>query len=355
MIEEVLRFERLLTDNFELDDLQATRIVIAATVSHKSRWSEMLWLRIIGASGTGKTEFLRTLVAQEGYCVTMESLTAGAIRRGFVTKKDGEIQPTLLQRLNGKLVITKEFASMLTKDMDSQKEIFGLLRSVYDGELDADYGSEQGHLHQATHFDWILGSTAYIDKVRSIEYLLGSRFVDIHWESPAEREMAVVKAIMNDGDLELIRGKLARAMADIIASAEGVPKPRLDYVPEMANISASLRSPVERNYRTMEIEDLPEVELGTRMGQALSRIAGGLLMIGVQEEGIKPYLNRIILNSMTRIRSAVVRAQMAGLTKQSEIAARLNVSQGTVSRVLEDMKVLGWKDEWLDILNGRDK
>ncbi len=346
MIEEVERFEDLLTSNFEVDDLQAVELVIATAVSHKLKWSEMLWLRIIGASGSGKTELLRTL-SYEPYSVTMESITAGAIRRGFVIKKNGEKEMTLLKRLDGKLVITKEFASMLTKDMDAQKEIFGLLRSVYDGSLDADYGSEQGHLHQETHFDWILGSTSYIDKVRSIEYLLGSRFIDLRWESPLHRLKALDKAQDNDGNLELIRGKLARAMADILESTVEVPKVRLAYISRLANIASILRSPVERNSRTMEIEDLPDPELGTRMGQALARIARGLVMIGVAEADIKPYLVRVVLNSMTRIRAAVIQAWMDGITKQIEIAARLTVSQGTVSRVIEDIKVLGWNEAWL--------
>lgn len=351
MIEEVSRFEELLTEHFEVDDLQATELVIATAVSHKLQWSEMLWFRIIGASGTGKTELLRTLAGLEPYCVTMESITPGAIRRGWVPDKKGELTQTLLQRLNGKLVITKEFASMLTKNMDTQKEIFGLLRSVYDGTLDADYGSEQGYLHQTTYFDWILGSTSYIDKVRNIEYLLGSRYIDLHWESPNNRERAMDKAIYNDGTLNIIRAKLSRAMADIIDSVVEVPKVKLSYIPKLADIVATLRSPVERDAKS-EIVDLPEVELGTRMAQALSRVARGLVMIGVAEKDIKPYLKRLVFNSMTRIRAAVIRTWISGVSKQAEIAARLDVSQGTISRVVEDIKVLGWQDAWLDVLSG---
>jgi hypothetical protein len=354
MIPEVERFEGLLTEYFEIDDLVAAEIVIAAAVSHKARWSEMLWLRIIGASGSGKTELLRTL-SFIPYVVTMESITAGAIRRGYVGDKKDKVAETLLQRLNGKLAITKEFASMLTKDLDAQKEIFGLLRSVYDGSLDADYGSEQGYLHQETFFDWILGSTSYIDKVRNIEYLLGSRFIDLHWESPIDETRAVAKAVYNDGELELIRGKLGRAMADIVDATGEVSRPKLGYINELATIAAHLRSPVERDRMSREVEDLPEIELGTRMGQALSRIATGLLMVGVAEAGIKPYLNRLVLNSMTRIRAKVIKAWANGCTSQKEVAAYVGASEGAISRVCEDIRLLGWRDKWLDILNGGEQ
>lgn len=354
MLKEVEQFEHLLTRYFELDDLQATRIVIAAAVSHKTVWNEMLWLRIIGASGSGKTELLRTLL-KIPYAVPMETITAGAIRRGWIDpKKKKEDQEMLLERLNGKLAITKEFASMLTKDLNAQKEIFGLLRSVYDGSLDADYGSAQGHLHQASSFDWILGSTPYIDKVRNIEYLLGSRFIDLHWESPTDRLAAVGKARDNDGMLDIIRGQLEDSMGAIVEASKEVPMPPFGYIDALADIVAVLRSPVERDRRTREIEDLPSIELGTRMGQALSRIAKGLLMIGVAEGDIKPYVIRLVFNSMARIRAAVIKAWVSGVDKQKEIAARLGVSEGTVSRVIEDIRVLGWKDEWLDILISPD-
>jgi DNA-binding NarL/FixJ family response regulator len=141
-------------------------------------------------------------------------------------------------------------------------------------------------------------------------------------------------------------------MADIIDMAEDIPKVKLGYIAGMADIAARMRSPVERNARTMDIEDLPEIELGTRMGQALSRVAKGLMMIGVEENDVKPYLNRLVFDSMTRIRAAVIRAWMKGIRNQKEIAARLFVSQGTISRVVEEINILGWQDSWIELLNG---
>jgi len=356
MLEEVNQYESLLTQYLEVDDLQGIEIILAATVSHKLQWGEMLWLRVIGASGTGKTEILRSLLAQEPFAVGMERITPGSIRRGWVDKKS-KTQETLLERLDGKLAITKEYGVMLTEDSTVQNAVFGLLRSVYDGSLDADYGSEQGHYHQECFFDWILGSTAIIEKSRALEYWLGSRFVDLRWGSPGDRLTAVGKARENiqENKLNIFRGKLARAMANILDVVPmDISQPSFSYIDELGDIAAQMRSPVERDRRNREIEDLPEKELGTRMGQALSRIAAGLLMIGVEEKDIKPYINRLVLNSMSRIRAAVIQAWIDGVSSQKVIAARLTISQGAVSRVIGDMELLGWRSEWVDLLTSSD-
>jgi hypothetical protein len=354
MLNEVKEFENLLAGYFEVDDLQQVELVIAVAASHKIIGSEMLWLRVIGASGAGKTEMLRTLADQRtGYTAELETITASSIRRGYVSKdKKVREEPTLLQRINGKLVITKEFAGILTKDEAAQKEVFGLLRSVHDGSLDADYGGEQGHIRQDTNFNWILGTTPYVEKVRQLEYQLGSRFVDLKWNTPIDGEATVRKAIDNDGHLPMIRGRLTELMGAIIANTKICEKPNIDYIPRMADIAAKLRSPVERDRNSREIVDLPSVEAPTRMGQSLARVARGLMMIGIDQEDVRPYLARIVFDAMTKVRSSVIKAWLSGITKQAEIAARMGLNQSSVSHTIEDIKVVGWKDEWIETLNG---
>jgi len=352
LIKEVEHFKKLFSNGLEIDDIQALDIVLAAAVSHKIPHSEMLWLRIIGASGSGKTELLRTMASQEGYCSTMESITPGAIRRGYVNKKATEVQRPLLDRLNGTLVITKEFAIILTKDMDTQKEIFGLLRGVHDGELDADYGSDEGHLHQSSHFDWILGTTQFVERQRQLETLLGSRFIDLKWGRPIEDDIAVNKAVDNDGNMKEIRDEFNQAMTDIIINSVVYPKPKLDYIAPLANVAALLRTPVERDTRTNEIYDIPDIELGTRFGQSMSRIARGLLMLGVPTTDIKPYLVRLAMDCMNRKRRGVIQAWLKGLTKQQDIADATNLSVSYINRTIEDLRILGWNDSKLNTLRG---
>ncbi|KKN45093.1 hypothetical protein LCGC14_0686750 [marine sediment metagenome] len=350
MIEEVTRFKELLGRYLEIDDMQAVDIVIAAAVSHKIPLTEMLWLRIIGASGSGKTELLRTLSSLEGYSTTIESITPGAIRRGYQYKRKGENQRPLLERIDGQLVITKEFAIILTKNNDTQKEIFGLLRGVHDGELDCDYGSEEGHLHQESRFDWILGTTQFIERQRMLETQLGSRFVDLRWGSPIGEERAVEKAANNDGSIKAIRGELNVAMSSIVINTVAYPKPEIEYLSGLAVLAARLRTPVERDTRTGDIYDIPQPELGTRFGMALSRIARGLLMIGIQMDDIKPYMVRMVRDCMTYKRAGVVRAWLKGIERQRDIADSMKLSASYINRTIEDLRLLGVSRESVQIL-----
>ncbi len=75
-------------------------------------------------------------------------------------------------------------------------------------------------------------------------------------------------------------------------------------------------------------------------------------MIGIELPEIRGYLNRIVFDSMTKVRASIIRCWMEGLVRQSEIAAKFNITQGTVSHIAEDMRILGWNDEWLEILRG---
>lgn len=353
MIQSLVSFKRVLTKHLEIDDMQAVDLLLATMSCHKMQNTEMLWMRLIGASGTAKTEMLRAMGENKDYCDSIESITAGSIRRGYIIKgKKDEMQQAMLSRLNGKLVITKEFAIMLTKDMEAQKEIFGLLRGVHDGELTADYGSEQGHLTQTTRFDWIIGTTQYVERQRQLEQLLGSRFIDLRWGKPINHEAALNKAVDNSnmGLLPEIRKELADSIAGVVDEVRPVALPRLPYLAGLAQMIGTFRTPVERDKYSHEIIDVPQVELATRAIQALGRISVGLMMLGIDVDDLKPYMVRLVLDAMTDIRSKLIRCWLKGITKQKEVAGLLGRSEGAISYLVEDMNALEWQDSMLEQL-----
>jgi len=355
MISIAEQFKALFGKHLIIDDWQAVDIVLSIVVTHKLQ-GEMLWLRIIGASGTGKTELLRTLTSQDGYCATIESLTPSAIRRGYKPSSGKEL-PRMLERIDGKLVITKELAPLLTSHKDGKLEVFGLLRSVHDGELDADYGSDEGHITQKTHFDWILGTTHYIDRQNQLEMQLGSRFIDLRWGKPIDHRAAIVKAMNNEPHLQNIRYELSEAMKQLIASISPTMTESVALgdiltttnLPDLANLVAILRTPVLRGGYHKEVEDIPATELGTRIGQSFSRIAKGLMLLEVKD--YSPYLKRLVWDGLPPLRAAYLRAVKDGATTMTAIADQIGVSNTTVGYIREDLNLLGFnKDKHLALL-----
>jgi hypothetical protein len=276
---------------FHIEDETGFTTVLAIAVAHNIP-GEMLWVRIYGGSRSGKTEILRA-IAEHGDSAKMEVITPAAIRGGL---NQGSL---LLRRIDGKLVITKDLASMLTSKKDLRNEVFGLMRNVKDGELVSDFGTEQGHLHQQAKFDWLIATTPVFAQYRALEDLLGSRFIDLKW-NPADREEMTLRALENDANLIRIRIEMAEATGRLLDNCKSKPVPLLDddnkgLIVCLADLTARLRSPVARDYEH-RVKFSPEPEVGTSLAQNLGRITKGLMRLDITN--VTPYLIRLCLDSI---------------------------------------------------------
>lgn len=334
MIKEYEQFRELLGEALEIVDWPAVDIISAAAVSHKLDRVEMCWWRVIGASGSGKTELLRAL-GELNCSGKMGSLTPASIRGGY--KRPWSKR--LLASLDGKLIITKEFATLLTVRKDKRIELFGLLREVHDGEVVSDFGSEEGHLEQRSKFDWIIATTQYFEEERRLEQQLGSRFVDVHWGKPRDPAGVAQKAVNNDsGELVAWRRKLVGAIQGVYDATERVDNVVYDWLPELAQFTATFRTPLKRERGSRLIFEMPQVESVARMSQALSRLACGLRMLGIED--VKPYLCRVALDCLPPTRAAIVKALIAGETQGKVLALAANVSEPAITYTLSDMDAL---------------
>jgi len=347
MIREAELYKETLDKHLVIDDWQGMDIILAAVATH---WvpGNMLWFRIIGASGSGKSELLRSLECNKKEVISADSFTPGAIRGGYM--KD---TPRMLELWKDKIVVTKDFASMITKKKEDRSEVFGLLRSAWDGTLSAFYGSEDAHVQLEFHFDWILASTPVIERQRSLEAELGSRFIDLKWKTPRDEEAAILSAMSGDSNSSGFRKLLSEQMSGFIESVktrEPLSYKSSDWLARIAMIAAKLRTPVYRD-ANHEIYDIPTPEIGTRFGQGLQRIAKGLSMIGIED--YKPYIKRLALDCLSNLRRVIVQNTLDDPTIGLKgVMDKTEVSHDTVQRELENLKMLGWnKDAW-NILNG---
>ena len=309
---------------FRIPDEVGFNIVMACAVAHHIP-GEMLWVRVYGGSRSGKTELLRAIAEHED-SAKMEVITPAAIRGGL---EDGS---RLLRRINGKLVITKDLASMLTSKRELRNEVFGLMRNVKDGELVSDFGTEEGYIYQQAKFDWIIGTTPVFAQYRTMEDLLGSRFIDMKWQAIDREEMAL-RALENDANLPNIRQEMAEVTARFIDQSKSKPIPDLDgdtknLIMCLADLTARLRSPVARDNQH-RVKFFPEPEVGTSLAQNLARITKALMLLGITN--FVPYLVRLCLDSIPYSRIEL----LSQLVKGEVRTTRKNWYE------LDDLRLLG--------------
>lgn len=343
---ELRNLKAFLRDHFVIDDWQAVESLLSVAAAHYVP-GEMLWVYLVGASRSMKTEMLRALASHPDTTKT-ETMTPASLRGGF---KRG---PKLLPRLDGKLAVTKEFAGIMTSRKDLRTELAGLLRNVADGELVADYGSDEGHLEQKVHFDWIIATTKIVERQRVFEEQLGTRFMILRWGPPIGRCDAAQQAGANSPVLPELRQQLAQLVIRVLdrahANARATPPAFLDtwWLAHASDALAILRTPVERNPYSRGIEDIPEPELPTSIQQNFVRIVGGMTALGLED--YKPLVSRLVWDGIPTVRAHVLRCllkarEQPAMAYQQEIAQELGISQAAVSMTLEDFAVLGvYKD-----------
>lgn len=313
-------------------DKVATTIIIAIAIAHFIL-GEMLWVRLYGGSRSGKTELLRA-IARHPDSTELEVITPASIRGGL------EGGHRLLERINGKLVITKDLASILTAKRETRNEVFGLLRNVKDGKLTADFGTGDGYVAQVARFDWIIGTTPVFAQYRQFEDLLGARYIDLHWRI-GNREEMTYQAMANNPILEtVIRPAIAEAESKLIDRAKSMQQSHpaeltegtRQIIMDWADLTARLRSPVARDTHH-RVRFHPEPEVGTDLAQGFERIAKGLTLIP-DVSNIELYIARLCQDSIPYDRRELI----GELLKEGTVTANAG---GALYFNLEDLRLLG--------------
>lgn len=313
-------------------DKVATTIVVASAVAHCVP-GEMLWIRLYGGSRSGKTELLRAIAGHPD-STELEVITPASIRGGL------EGGHRLLQRINGKLVITKDLASILTIKKETRNEIFGLLRNVKDGRLTADFGTQDGYIAQVARFDWIIGTTPVFAQYKQFEDLLGARYIDLNWRI-GNREEMTYQAMANNPILETtIRPAIAEGVGKLIDRAKSMRQSHpvelrentRQIIMDWADLTARLRSPVARDaYHRVRFH--PEPEVGTDLAQGFERIAKGLTLIP-DVRNIELYIARLCQDSIPYDRRELI----GELLRKGTVTAN---DGGALYFNLDDLRLLG--------------
>jgi hypothetical protein len=326
----------------EMDDLDPLFAVLG-TYAALHLDGDPVWLMVVGGSGRGKTEIVQSLAGNVDV-VAASSISGEAALLSGTPTKDRSVGATggLLRQLGdlGMLVI-KDFTSILSMHREARAAVLGALREVYDGRWDRNIGSDGGRQMRWTgKAGLVAGCTTAIDKAHAVIAQMGERFLLVRLNEE-DRDQLARRALDQAGREATMRAELADTVAGLFV--DGLPRqptpltlPERERLVRLAGLVAQARSPVERDYQG-EIELVLDPEAPTRLAKALERLWSGLDAIGVDRSDAWKVVARVGLDSVPKLRGAVVRALAAGQQSTTSVAKAVDHPNRTTLRALEDL------------------
>lgn len=169
---------------------QLSAVDFVMSIALSSQWpaaSERVWGILKGASSSGKTAIIKPLLNLP--CVkALDKISAKAMVSGLVDPDNPTKEFSLLPDIDGKLVIFKEFSSLLNTNPRDVSELMGQLRAAFDGGLSAAFGTGQKSFK--SKFGMLLLSVPTpIEEFMCGEDQLGTRFLHCSLDfSPEEAD-----------------------------------------------------------------------------------------------------------------------------------------------------------------------
>lgn len=239
-----------------------------------------LWLLLVAPPGGMKTELLMSLsrapLLTSTTTLTPHSLISGANFAGG--------DPSLIPRLNKKVLVIKDLTTILEMNQTQRDEIFGILRDAYDGKIEKVFGNGVVRRYNSK-FGLLAGVTPVIESVNRTNATLGERFLKYkikQHDNKQATENAIRQALANIKNNDRMRTELADCGRAVLAW-----QPPDGYIPELseemterfvglARWVAMLRGVVDRERYTGRVQYKPMTEVGTRLAKQLCKLAYGI-------------------------------------------------------------------------------
>lgn len=326
-------------------DVAVLKLLPALYIANALPGRDAVWVMVIGPSGGGKTELLGSLLDMP-LMYPISLLTPNTFLSGFPGKGD----TSLLPKLTGKIMIFKDWTSILSMNKDARNEIMGQLREIYDGHMKKPFGN--GRVAEwSGKVGLIAGVTGAIDIAQQMHTTLGERFIHYRIEMP-DRLDAARRCLQNGKDVERMRKEMKDAMyafmkgMDTATEVPDLPEEAKESLVRVANLATMARSGVIRDFgMKKEVMYVPSAEMPTRIVQQLSTIATALMIVGggkfdpVVDGNI---LTKIALDSIPQTNRMVMEVMAnRSMMPTSKIATRLGYPTGPIKMYLENLALLG--------------
>ncbi len=341
-----------------LPDPHLLEVILAGVVANQLG-GDPLWLLVVAPPSSAKTEIIRAL-SRLPVAYPLSNLTANTLLSGKQGKKDA----SLLPQLTNKVVMLKDFTTVLTMHRDARAEIFAQLREVYDGSYAKAYGTGEQKSWEG-RVGFLAGVTEVIDSQHAVHGVLGERFILYRPETEGRQDIAR-RALRNAGTESKMRKELGEAMEGFVLSlgkisekAVSMPDETEGVLVVLADLVAKGRAGVPRDGYERAIDYIPQPETPARLAKQLAQFGKALAIVrakevvGPEELGV---MRKVALDTMNRNRMAVVvtlqKLKPWQWTETVEVMAETRIPTKRCLELLEDLWVLGIAER--DIGDGQE-
>jgi hypothetical protein len=328
--------------HYEIEDLGPLLIAFATYVS-QGLPGDPIWLMLVGPPSTIKSEVIRAFGEDATERVwPLSTLTVNT----FISGQDKK--NSLLRRLDGKVVTVKDLTTILEKNKDTRNEIFSQLREIYDGYFSKGTGNQDaGYQNIKARITIIAGATSVIDLYESAQNLLGSRFVKVRTHAGDLRRTSAKARRMAGKETEVRKevGQITRSYLNSVKVAE-VPTDDATHelLTQLADFVCRMRTGIPRDWYG-RVEYLPEPEGIPRLYKQFLKLSWCLSTI-LDRTNVDNDVLRLIAkvgrDTIDSRRLLVLESLPKDEERTSVVSARVGLPGETTSRILEDLRLLGF-------------
>lgn len=331
----------------KMEDAILLTLATTASIHLPGDRDSPVWMFLIAPGGAGKTAILRSL---EHYpeCLYRSQMTPASLVSGI--NAEGGEDNSLIPKLSGKTLVLKDYTEVLSMPMAAQESIYGVLRGAFDGKVDRSFAARE-RLYDDTYFSFIAGVTHAIHRYKQAE--VGERFLKFEMvpyadiPDHAQTIRAALRQVEEDRSPQF--RELREAAYGFLFSRKyqvvSVPTWFEDRIVALAQIVSYLRAVVPRAASSdREILYRPVIEIGTRVGKQLMKLAQSLSIIlgrDIDEE-IYRVIKQVAMDSSIGLSMEVVQylsTSKSGLGTPA-LSDRMRMSKDTILRRMRDLEEL---------------
>lgn len=340
--------------------------LVYATLIANRLPSDPIWLFLIAPPGGAKTELILS-VSSAPLTYTTTQLTPHSLVSGMPsTGRMGD--PSLIPKLNNKVLLIKDFTTIMEMPALNRDEVFGILRDAYDGKTEKNFGNGIVRKYESK-FGIIAGVTPAIDKFSDTHSSLGERFLKFRSRIPdnyCNNTDIILKAVDNVYSGNNMRAEL-QSIGQQALSFDYINKMDIPYINDdfkddiilLAQCVSILRASVPRERWTNDIIYKPVPEVATRIAKQFIKMLLGLCYFRNKKAGIAEYeiISRMAKDSVSSRTVSILREMAKSKdvpVSTKKISLKTSLPENTVKRVLQDLHILkcikrfhkGFSDEW---------